>query len=78
VPSGLNGLAGTVTMTTYIGVSHQYKVQTPQGTVLTAYVQNLGADESPRQGESVVLSWKPEHTFAVVPQDDLALEEEEE
>jgi hypothetical protein len=25
-----------------------------------------------------VLSWKPEHTFAVVPQDDLSFEEEDE
>ena len=54
-------------MSTYIGVSHQYKVEAADGTVLTAYVQNLGADEAPQQGETVTLSWKPEHTFAVDP-----------
>ena len=30
-------------MTTYIGVSHQYKVESVGGTIMTAYVQNLGA-----------------------------------
>ena len=76
-PSDRNGVSGRVSMSTYIGVSHQYKVETPGGTTLTVYVQNLGAEEAPHQGESVVLSWKPEHTFAVVPQDDLVLEEAE-
>jgi spermidine/putrescine transport system ATP-binding protein len=78
VPSGLNGVTGTVSMATYIGVSHQYKVMTPGGSILTAYVQNLGAEDAPKQGEQVVLSWKPEHTFAVTPQEGLAMEEEEE
>jgi spermidine/putrescine transport system ATP-binding protein len=73
-----NGLTGTVTIGTYIGVSHQYKVEMPGGSTMTVYVQNLGAEEAPHQGEAVTLSWKPEHTFAVVPQDDLDLEEEEE
>jgi hypothetical protein len=41
-------------------------------------MQNLGAEEAPRPGERVVLSWKPDHTFAVVPQDDLSMEEEDE
>jgi spermidine/putrescine transport system ATP-binding protein len=77
-PAGMNGVAGTVTMTTYIGVSHQYKVEAPGGHTLTVYVQNLGADEAPRQGEHVVLSWDPEHTFAVTPQEGLQLEEDEE
>ena len=77
-PSGDNSVEGTVTMTTYIGVSHQYKVDGPGGTVLTVYVQNLGAEEAPRQGERVTLSWKPEYTFAVMPQDDLSMEEDDE
>jgi spermidine/putrescine transport system ATP-binding protein len=77
-PAGRNSIEGTVTMTTYIGVSHQYKVSTEDGTVLTVYVQNLGAEEAPRQGEGVTLSWKPEYTFAVTPQEDLDMEEEDE
>jgi spermidine/putrescine transport system ATP-binding protein len=65
-------------MTTYSGVSYQYKVATQDGAILTVYVQNLGAEEAPRQGETVTLTWKPEHTFAVTPQDDLSMEEDEE
>jgi spermidine/putrescine transport system ATP-binding protein len=75
---GRNSVEGTVTMTTYIGVSHQYKVSTQDGTVLTVYVQNLGAEDAPRQGEGVTLSWKPEYTFAVTPQDDLEMEDDDE
>jgi spermidine/putrescine transport system ATP-binding protein len=77
VPEGQNGVTGTVTMSTYIGVSHQYKVAIPTGAVLTVYVQNIGADEAPRQGDPVSLSWEPQHTFAVTPQEDLVMEEEE-
>ena len=65
-------------MQTYIGVSYQYKVATHDGTILTVYVQNLGAEEAPRQGETVTLTWKPEYTFAVTPQDDLSMEEDDE
>ncbi len=75
--SDMNSVSGTVTMSTYIGVSHQYKVEASGGTPFTVYVQNLGADEAPRQGEPVVLSWRPEHTFAVTPQEGLSLEEED-
>jgi spermidine/putrescine transport system ATP-binding protein len=78
IPAGRNGIVGTVTMTTYIGVSHQYRVATQDGAVLTVYVQNLGAEEAPHQGEQVSLAWKPEYTFAVTPQDDLVLEEDDE
>ena len=48
----LNHIGGTVAMTTYIGVSHQYKVEAPGGVVLTVYVQNLGADEAPHPGRA--------------------------
>ena len=76
--NGENRIEGTVAMQTYIGVSYQYKVATHDGTVLTVYVQNLGAEEAPRQGEAVTLTWNPEYTFAVTPQDDLSMEEDDE
>jgi spermidine/putrescine transport system ATP-binding protein len=76
--SGLNSVSGLLRMSTYIGVSHQYKVEGPGGATLTVWVQNLGAIPAPRPGERVRLSWQPEHTFAVLPQEDLELEEEEE
>lgn len=77
VPSGMNAVTGLLRMSTYIGVSHQYKVEGPGGTEITVYVQNLGLEESPNPGENVVLSWKPEHTFAVTPQEDLTLQPDE-
>ncbi len=78
VPGDLNNITGVLEMSTYIGVSHQYKVVGPGGTKLTVYIQNLGAEQAPHPGERVVLSWRPEHTFAVIPQEGLAMEEEEE
>jgi spermidine/putrescine transport system ATP-binding protein len=73
--SGLNTVSGLLRMSTYIGVSHQYKVEGPGGATLTVWVQNLGASPVPHPGERVRLSWQPEHTFAVLPQEDLELEE---
>ncbi|MFB3737723.1 MAG: ABC transporter ATP-binding protein [Candidatus Velamenicoccus archaeovorus] len=76
-PSGWNGVTGLLRMSTYIGVSHQYKVEGPSGVELTVWVQNLGAGPVPQPGERVKLSWPWEHTFAVLPQQGLVFEEEE-
>jgi spermidine/putrescine transport system ATP-binding protein len=67
VPSGWNAVGGLLRMSTYIGVSHQYKVEGPGGHELTVWVQNLGSEPAPRTGERVRLSWRWEHTFAVPP-----------
>lgn len=75
--SGWNSVTGMLRMSTYIGVSHQYKVEGPGGTTLTVWVQNLGANPAPSPGERVRLSWQREHTFAVLPQEGVAQEEEE-
>jgi len=75
---GLNTVSGLLRMSTYIGVSHQYKVEGPGGATLTVWVQNLGTNPAPHPGERVRLSWQPDHTFAVLPQEDLELEEGEE
>jgi spermidine/putrescine transport system ATP-binding protein len=67
-PQGRNHVSGVVRMSTYIGVNYQYKVEGPQGTQLTVYVQNLGAAGSnPSAGQKVRLEWLPEHTFVVEP-----------
>jgi len=73
---GMNSVVGTLEMSTYIGVSHQYKVIGPGGHLMTVYVQNLGAVEAPQPGEKVRLSWKPDHTFVVKPSVPLSEEEE--
>jgi hypothetical protein len=45
---------------------------------MTVWVQNLGVEEAPRPGERVRLSWLREYTFAVLPQEGLSMEEEDE
>jgi spermidine/putrescine transport system ATP-binding protein len=77
-PTGTNWVTGLLQMSTYIGVSNQYKVEGPGGTDLTVYVQNLGAREAPAPGRKVRLTWRPEHTFVVKPSTPLSVEEEEE
>jgi spermidine/putrescine transport system ATP-binding protein len=77
-PAGMNQATGLLRMSTYIGVSHQYKVEGPGGKELTVYVQNLGATTPPQPGEKVRLLWKPEHTFVVEPSIGLSEEEEAE
>jgi spermidine/putrescine transport system ATP-binding protein len=76
--SGWNSVTGLLRMSTYIGVSHQYKVEGPGGHEMTVWVQNLGTTPAPRPGERVRLSWQREHTFAVLPQEGVSIEEEEE
>ena len=60
-----NVLAGEVKERSYVGVSTQYIVETPAGS-LTVYVQNAekaaGAYEP---GDRIALSWSPETTFVV-------------
>jgi spermidine/putrescine transport system ATP-binding protein len=74
---GWNSVSGLLRMATYIGVSHQYKVEGPGGHEFTVWVQNLGTEPAPAPGERVRLSWRWEHTFAVLPQEGISLEEEE-
>jgi spermidine/putrescine transport system ATP-binding protein len=62
-----NVLAGTVEESAYIGVSTQYVVNTPAGSV-TVYVQNERAGTTAlAPGERLTLSWSPESTFVVDP-----------
>jgi spermidine/putrescine transport system ATP-binding protein len=75
--AGWNSVSGLLRMSTYIGVSHQYKVEGPLQHELTVWVQNLGSRPAPHPGDRVRLSWRWEHTFAVLPQEGLAIEEEE-
>jgi spermidine/putrescine transport system ATP-binding protein len=75
-PAGRNSVSGLLRMSTYIGVSHQYKVEGPGGTTITVYVQNLGAERPPQPGERVRLEWLPEHTFVVEPGEPHSEEEE--
>jgi spermidine/putrescine transport system ATP-binding protein len=62
---GGNVLTGVVTESAYIGVSTQYVVETPAGSV-TVYVQNdrPGAN-GVHPGDRLTLGWSPDCTFVV-------------
>ncbi|HEY5112294.1 MAG TPA: ABC transporter ATP-binding protein [Acidimicrobiales bacterium] len=64
---GFNVLKGRVRVSTFTGVGNQYLVDTDTGVEVTVYAQNIGQESAPRSGESVVLTWPIEHTFAVRP-----------
>jgi spermidine/putrescine transport system ATP-binding protein len=64
----LNTLNGTVLDASYVGVHTQYLVQTTAGQHVTVYAQNLetsGARERLADGQSVRLTWRPQHTFVI-------------
>ena len=61
-----NVIEATVGEAVYLGVSHQYTVESRGGQMLTVYVQNLGT-RMLQQGETVRLAWHPEHTFVIEP-----------
>ena len=65
---GLNMLGGTVLDASYVGVSTQYLIETGDGHRLVVYAQNLetsGASEALADGQKVLVSWKPQHTFVI-------------
>jgi spermidine/putrescine transport system ATP-binding protein len=64
-PANANVIEGTVLDESFVGVSTQYTVQTTVGTEVVAFEQNLAAGERIRRGDSVVLSWIPDHTFGL-------------
>jgi spermidine/putrescine transport system ATP-binding protein len=63
-----NSLSGTVTERAYIGVSTQYILDTSAGPV-TVYVQNDRSGAQVPTGERLTLSWSPESTFVVDPEE---------
>ena len=65
-PAGHNVL-GPVTVgdASFVGVSTQYLVRTRWGQLLSVFAQNLHIGAGFRAGDEIVLSWDPEHTFAL-------------
>ncbi len=56
---------GTITDTSFIGVSTQYLVRLPWGEELTVFEQNTGARTVFAPGTSVDLHWSRPHTFVL-------------
>ena len=75
--AGTNTVRGTVTDTSYIGVSTQYLVRLPWDQELTVVRQNDGAAIL-RPGQSVDLSWEPDDTFGLDASQDAHAGEERE
>ncbi|MEV3872945.1 ABC transporter ATP-binding protein [Streptomyces sp. NPDC049906] len=65
LPAGRNRVAGTVTATSFIGVSTQYRISGPAGPDLEVYVQNVERDTRLAPGAPVVLHWNPAHAFGL-------------
>jgi spermidine/putrescine transport system ATP-binding protein len=68
VPAGANELQGTVIDASYLGVSTSYVIESRTGARLTVYEQNVERTvhgSLHRPGETVRLSWSPDHTFVV-------------
>ncbi|TDU05175.1 spermidine/putrescine transport system ATP-binding protein [Streptomyces sp. 846.5] len=64
VPSGFNALSGTVSDTSFIGVSTQYLVRLPSGEELSVFEQNTGR-EIQRPGSEVFVHWDPSQGFGL-------------
>ena len=60
-----NVLNGTITDSSFTGVSTQFLVRTAHDDELTVFASNLRTDDRLRPGASVRLHWAPEHTFGL-------------
>jgi len=60
-----NRLEVVVSDESFIGVSTQYLVDTPWGQELTVFAQNTHRDERLVPGASAIITWSPDHTFAL-------------
>jgi spermidine/putrescine transport system ATP-binding protein len=68
LPAGSNELEGTVVDASYLGVSTSYVIEGRSGGRLTVYEQNVERTvhgSLHRPGDTVRLSWAPDHTFVV-------------
>ncbi|KUL36123.1 spermidine/putrescine ABC transporter ATP-binding protein [Streptomyces sp. NRRL F-4489] len=72
IPAGHNRLTGRVRDASFIGVSTQYVIDVPGVGELAVYEQNLGRDGRLVPGAETVLHWKPEHTFGLDAEQDIA------
>ncbi|MFC8225857.1 ABC transporter ATP-binding protein [Streptomyces sp. NPDC057287] len=65
IAAGRNRVTGRIVDSSFIGVSTQYVVESPAGTALQVYEQNVDRREGLLPGSEVVLHWNPEHTFGL-------------
>ncbi|KJK58813.1 ABC transporter ATP-binding protein [Saccharothrix sp. ST-888] len=65
VPDGRNSLTGTVSDSSFIGVSTQYVVRSEAGQEIAVFEQNMERDTRITPGAPVVLHWNPAHSFGL-------------
>ncbi|GAA1147659.1 MULTISPECIES: ABC transporter ATP-binding protein [Streptomyces violaceusniger group] len=65
VPEGRNRITGRIVDSSFIGVSTQYLITTPDCPEITVYEQNIERDTRLVPGAEVVLHWNPAHTFGL-------------
>ncbi|MFE2441288.1 ABC transporter ATP-binding protein [Streptomyces melanosporofaciens] len=65
IPEGRNRLTGRIADSSFIGVSTQYLITTPDCPEITVYEQNIERDARLVPGAEVVLHWNPAHTFGL-------------
>ncbi|MEU9761652.1 ABC transporter ATP-binding protein [Streptomyces sp. NPDC047985] len=65
IADGRNRVTGRITDSSFIGVSTQYMVDSPAGTGLQVYEQNIERRAGLTDGTEVVLHWNPAHTFGL-------------
>jgi spermidine/putrescine transport system ATP-binding protein len=66
-PPGPGGCAvrGAVTDVVYLGTSTSYTVRVSGGSEVIVFRQNVVSSEETHQGDSVWLSWRPEHSYVL-------------
>ncbi|MGP3946394.1 MULTISPECIES: ABC transporter ATP-binding protein [Streptomyces] len=65
IPEGRNRITGRIADSSFIGVSTQYLITTPDCPEITVYEQNIERDTRLVPGAEVVLHWNPAHTFGL-------------
>jgi spermidine/putrescine transport system ATP-binding protein len=65
VPAGHNAVTGTITDSSYVGVSTQYLVRAPWGEELAVFAPNSTNTGPLAPGTEVVAHWHPAHSFVL-------------
>ncbi|TVL94382.1 ABC transporter ATP-binding protein [Streptomyces sp. SAJ15] len=65
IARGGNQVRGTISDSSFIGVSTQYVIDSPACPALSVYEQNIERDPRLVPGAEVVLHWNPRHTFGL-------------
>ncbi len=63
--AAMNVVRATITTTIYLGATSEYELTTPWGGHLHILAQNISDADRHSPGDQVIVSWEPEHGFAL-------------